>query len=68
MFCFFLTGVQLLEYGRHTVYGYGLFRINALLEAGRLLEGALIEKNHKKGGVYLRGAFNRRGRLFEALR
>ena len=40
---------------------YGLFRINTLLEAKRLLEGCLliegvfIEKNHKKGGVYSRG-------------
>ena len=41
---------------------YGLFRINTLLEAERLLEwrllieGVFIEKkNHKKGGVYSRG-------------
>ena len=44
MLCFFLTGVQ---------QAYcSLSRINALLEAGRLLEGVFIEKNHKKRSVY----------------
>ena len=53
---------------------YGLFRINALLEAGHLLEGEsnvgggkFIEKNNIKGECLFEGAFKRRGRLFEAL-
>ena len=56
MFWVFLTGVQRSEFWRHVTV---LFRINALLEAGRsleggrIIEGAFIEKkNHKKGGVY----------------
>ena len=50
MFCFFLTGVQLLEFWRHI----SLFQINALLEVGHLLEGGIYWKKSQKRGAFIR--------------
>ena len=56
MFCFFLTGVQLLEFWRHITVCFELTP-RAGEGGGGLIEGAFIEKKIQK-----------RGRLFEALR
>ena len=55
MFCFFLTGVQLLT----------LFRINALLETGRLLKKIIKKRHLKEGGVYSKHYGIRKCKNFE---
>ena len=56
MFCFFLTGVHFLEFWRHITLRFVSNRRpsrgGAFIRGERIIDGAFIEKNHKKGSVY----------------